>query len=511
MQNLPDNLYSVDSVVQLEQIAINQSGIPAYELMKRAGEAVFNVLQTNYSQCKKVLVLCGAGNNAGDGYVVARLAKQAGFEVDVISLIDPSTLKNEALLAHQDWLNVAENSKPDFSLLDETDIVIDALLGTGLDREVSAEWAQWITAVNNANKPVISVDIPSGLLADTGAIAGVAIQADITVSFIGLKQGMFTAQAKDVSGKVVFNDLAVPAEVYSQVECNTQLINSVDYSLLTERKASSHKGKFGHVLIVGGNDGMPGAVILATTAALRAGAGLVTIIAASQNLQAIGAAVPEAMIRTCKTGAENNEAMRALFAEPFINDVTHVAIGMGLAQDDWSLKILKHCLLLNKPMLIDADGLNVLAKHNFIDTELVTSSPLVITPHPGEAARLLSKNKAITTADIQSNRFAAVKKLHALFKNSKSCTVILKGSGTLIFNGQTIKVCNLGNAAMSAPGMGDVLSGIVIALMAQNIEAADAAELAVCLHASAARQVSKGKTRGLLASDVVNALPMVLQ
>ncbi|MCG6938113.1 MAG: NAD(P)H-hydrate dehydratase [Gammaproteobacteria bacterium] len=511
MQNLPDNLYSVESVVQLEQIAINQYGIPAYELMKRAGAAVFNALQKDYPHCKNVLVLCGAGNNAGDGYVVARLAGEAGFNVEVVSLIEPAKLKNEAMLAYQDWSGLAENSQADLCLIDKADIVIDALLGTGLARDVSVDWAQWINAVNNADMPVISIDIPSGLLADTGAIAGVAIEADTTVSFIGLKQGMFTAQAKDVCGEVVFNDLGVPAEAYSQVECNTRLIKQVDYSLLVQRKPSSHKGKFGHVLIVGGNNGMPGAVILAATAALRAGAGLVTIIAAPQNKTAISAAVPEAMIRTCGTGTEDNDVITALFAESFIDNVTHVAVGMGLAQDDWAINILRHCLLLNKPMLIDADALNLLAKHDYLYSSLTSANPLVITPHPGEAARLLSKIKDTGTADVQANRFAAVRQLYALFNDDAVRTVILKGSGTLIYDGSTTKVCGLGNAAMSAPGMGDVLSGIVIALMAQHFEMAAAAELAVCLHASAAGLVSQGKTRGLLASDIIAALPEVLQ
>ena len=264
MQNLPDKLYTVDSIVLLEQIAINQFGIPAYALMKRAGEAVFNVIKKKYPQCKNILVLCGAGNNAGDGYVVARLAKQAAYNVCVISLIDAETLKNEALLAYQDWLSVDDNvvganNVTDKVLINDADISVDALLGTGLKREVTGEWAQWVNAVNDSIKPVISVDIPSGLIADTGVISAHAIEADVTVSFIGLKQGMFTAQGKDVCGEILFNDLAVPAEVYLQVECDTRLIKEIDYSLLPIRKASSHKGCFGHVLIVGGNVGMPGA------------------------------------------------------------------------------------------------------------------------------------------------------------------------------------------------------------------------------------------------------------
>ncbi len=520
MQNLPDKLYTVDSIVLLEQIAINQFGIPAYALMKRAGEAVFNVIKKKYPQCKNILVLCGAGNNAGDGYVVARLAKQAAYNVCVISLIDAETLKNEALLAYQDWLSVDDNvvganNVTDKVLINDADIIVDALLGTGLKREVTGEWAQWVNAVNDSIKPVISVDIPSGLIADTGVISAHAIEADVTVSFIGLKQGMFTAQGKDVCGEILFNDLAVPAEVYLQVECDTRLIKEIDYSLLPIRKASSHKGCFGHVLIVGGNVGMPGAVILSAKAALRTGAGLVTIITVSDNLVAISNAVPEAMVRVCDIGS-----LAEVFTASFVNSVTHIAIGMGLGtglgEDDWSFAVLRYCASLNKPMLVDADALNLLAQQN-----ITIQSPLVVTPHPGEAARLLSQETSLSSVDIQRNRFDAVKKLHQLFNNSESCVVVLKGSGTLIFDGQTIKVCSLGNAAMAAPGMGDVLSGIIIALLAQGIthevahsikiSSSDAVQLGVCLHASAAQFVIKGKTRGLLASDVINALPNILQ
>ena len=501
MQNLPDKLYSVDSIVRLEQVAINQFGIPAYELMKRAGDAVFQILKTKYPQHENILILCGAGNNAGDGYVVARLAKQANFNVCVISLIDPAALKNEALLAYQDWLSVAENTAADKSLINEADIIIDALLGTGLTREVSAEWAGWINAVNKSAKPVIAVDAPSGLIADTGVIAGNAIQADHTVCFIGLKQGMFTAQANDVCGKIVFDNLALPDDVYSYVEADAQLIKSIDYSLLPKRKPSSNKGNFGHVLIVGGNTGMPGAIILAAKAALRTGAGLVTVITAASNLEAISSAVPEAMVKTC-----DKNSITEVLTPSFVKNVTHIAIGMGLGQDDWSLELLRFCVQLNKPMLIDADALNLIAKHG-----VKIKSCLVITPHPGEAARLLSDEKTLNSADIQSDRFDAAKRLHDLFSDSETCVVVLKGSGTLIFDGQTIKVCSLGNAAMAAPGMGDVLSGIIIALMAQGINISDAAELAVCLHASAARMVTQDRTRGLLASDVINELANVLQ
>jgi len=501
MRNLPDNLYRVDSIVRLEQTAINQFSIPAYELMKRAGAAVFDVVSSRYPDHKRMLVLCGAGNNAGDGYVVARLARQAGLEVRVISLIDSATLKNEAQRAYQDWCKLSKNSVTDLSLIAEADIIIDALLGTGLKREVSAHWADWIDAVNKAAKPVIAVDLPSGLIADTGAIAGCAVQADITVCFIGLKQGLFTAQAKDVCGEIVLHDLAVPDEAYTQVDADARLIKSIDYALLPKRKASSNKGNFGHVLIIGGNTGMPGAVILAAKAALCSGAGLVTIATVASNLQAIVTAVPEAMVKAC-----DENTLPDVLTPAFLEKVTHVAIGMGLGQDSWSQAMLYFCVSLNKPMLVDADALNLLAKGR-----LKITSPLVITPHPGEAARLLSTTSSLNSAGIQADRFAAIKQLFQLFDTSESCAVILKGSGSLIFDGQQIKVCARGNAAMAAPGMGDVLSGIVIALMAQKIEISDAAELGVCLHAAAAESVSQGKTRGLLASDVINELAKVIQ
>lgn len=500
MQTLPDKLYSVDSIVQIEQLAINEYGIPACELMKRAGKAAFDVIKTRYPQCTKILVLCGAGNNAGDGYVVAALAKQAGLTVYLISLADCSSLKNEAQLAYEDWLKLSENNNADLALLDKADIVIDALLGTGLSRPIVPEWKKWIDAINNAVNPVVSIDIPSGLRADTGAITDVSIIADMTVSYVGLKQGMFTAQAKDVCGEIIFDDLAIPAEAYLRVKNQALLIHEVNYSLLPQRKASSHKGHFGHVLLVGGNDAMPGALILAATAALRTGAGLLTILTTEKNRQSISSAVPEAMIKIADTDVSN------LFDDAAFADITHVAIGMGLGQDEWSYAVLKHCMQLNKPMVIDADALNLMATHG-----IEPPTQVVITPHPGEASRLLKNAGFTNSADVQANRFDAVKRLHKSFDSAQSCVVILKGSGTLIYDGRTTKICNMGNAALSSPGMGDVLSGVVVALMAQKISITDSAELAVCLHASAAASVIKDRTRGLLASDVVSALPNVLQ
>ena len=527
MQDLRHELYTVKSVVELEQIAIKQFDIPAYELMLRAGQAVFNLLLQRYPNAKNILVLCGAGNNAGDGYVVARLAKQAGFNVRVISLIDPDSLKNEAGLAYRAWLEVCDESDhlvecnvaSASQAVEECELIIDALLGTGLQRSVNDQWSGWMDLVNRTAKPVISVDIPSGLYADTGGVAGNAIEADITVCFIGLKQGMFTAEAGDLCGEIILDNLGLPEQAYEKISRDALLVDSPDYGLLPERKASSHKGRFGHVLIVGGNRGMPGAVILAARAALRSGAGLVTIITEKTNLAAIAQAVPEAMVKTYSLGDDD------VFSETLNDSVTHIAIGMGLGQDEWSSALLKHCISMGKPMLVDADGLNLLAL-GLRENETIIS-PLVITPHPGEAARLLSASgsdvkDALSSADIQMDRFGSIKKLHALFTEAESCSVVLKGAGSLIYDGKLIRVCNLGSAAMAAPGMGDVLSGICIGLMAQLMHASsdeggtevslsEIMTLAVCLHASTADRYTKGRTRGLLASDVIDTLPELLR
>lgn len=505
---LPSELYTVKHVVELEQRAIKQHGIAAYELMKRAGTAVFNVLDSLYPHCRHVFVLCGAGNNGGDGYVVARLARQAGYRVTVTSLVDHQKLKHEARLACDDWLEIGDIKPADISLLKGQDIVIDTLLGTGLARELDEVWSGWIEAVNLSRLPVISVDVPSGLYSDTGALSNAgAIRAEITLSFIGLKQGLFTAQGRDVSGEILYDNLGLSDEILASVSCDAHLLQDMDYALLPERPASSHKGKFGHVLIAGGNEGMPGAVILAATAALRTGAGKVTIVTIADHLQAISKAVPEAMIKVCDSALPADSSVKQVFEQVFIDGISHVAVGMGLGRDDWAREVLTACIGLAKPMLVDADALTLLAENDY-----TINSPIVITPHPGEAARLLSK--AAYEKAVQDDRFEAIRQLYERFAEGDGCTVVLKGSGTLIYDGVAMHVCSMGSAAMSSAGMGDVLSGMIISLMAQQTGAgsdfSEAVKAGVCLHAKIADMKAGNRTRGLIASDLVAGLPEVL-
>ena len=486
---MPDhstNLYTRDAVAAMDAAAI-QSGIPGYTLMRRAGAAVLSALKTHYPAAANILVVCGAGNNAGDGYVLARLAKQQGYQVTVCSLIATDQLKGDAALACAHWREVGEVRPFDEEYLNECDVVIDAILGSGLTREVQGEWKQCIDAINRAGKAVIAVDIPSGLHADSGVIQGAAVEADITVCFIGLKQGMFTASGKQCCGEVIFDDLSVPEQIIQQQTPSSYLIPPTILDALPRRRQDSHKGDYGHLLVVGGNRGMAGAVALAARAALRTGVGRVSVVTRSQHVSIVTGLCPEATAHASEDGQIDDSLLESC---------SHVVIGPGLGQDAWANRLLYQIRQLDKPVLYDADALNLLAL-----SQTIPANAAVVTPHPGEAARLCQTR----TADIQQQRFDAVRQCYA----KTHAVSVLKGSGTLVHDGDTTQVCSAGTPAMASAGMGDVLSGIIGALLAQGCTASLAAALGVCAHALAAETAAGGADRGLLASDVIEALPQV--
>ncbi|MDH5436507.1 MAG: NAD(P)H-hydrate epimerase, partial [Gammaproteobacteria bacterium] len=273
---LPQSLFRAEQVRELDRLAIDEYRIPGYELMKRAGESAFDVLRDAWPRAHRIVVLCGAGNNAGDGYVLARCALEQGFDVCVMAFKPVGKLKGDALAAAEDYQKHNGKLIPfEVYQLDSSDVIVDALLGTGLEREVEGELFSVIEAANNSVVPKLALDIPSGLHADTGNIMGAAIEADITVSFIGVKQGMFTASGADCCGQIVYDDLQVPSEVFMHVApAVTRISHSLLDRLLWKRPPSSHKGDNGHILIIGGDYGMMGAVGLAGEAALRVGAGM---------------------------------------------------------------------------------------------------------------------------------------------------------------------------------------------------------------------------------------------
>lgn len=489
LNTLPTKLYSAEAVARLDQIAINDFGIPGYTLMRRAGQAVFDALRHYHADANNVLVLCGAGNNAGDGYVVARLAHAHGFTVRVVSMIEPSELQGDARQAWQHWQECGETLVYQNESIADADIIIDALLGTGLTRDVGGDWKTLIQTVNQSGIPVIAVDIPSGLNADTGAISGVAINANQTVTFIGLKKGLFTGSGKACCGEIEFDDLALPSAAYESVEPAAELLCQSRQWLLPARRHDIHKGRNGHVLIIGGNYGMPGAVVLAARAALRAGAGLVSVLTRPDHINAVVAACPECMVH----GSANGEINPGL-----LEKADYIAIGCGLGQDAWAQRLLYLALDSTIPMVVDADALNLLARQDYLSL----TEDCVITPHPGEASRCLN----ITKREIQHDRFQAAQ----ILSEKCSAHVVLKGSGTIIKQQGRTQVCAFGNPAMATAGMGDVLTGMIASLAAQQIVLANdlnrAVSAAVCLHALAGDIAACGDDRGLMASDVIETI-----
>ncbi|MDH5517545.1 MAG: NAD(P)H-hydrate dehydratase [Gammaproteobacteria bacterium] len=485
-------LYSVQQSRELDRLAITgsttESAIDSYELMQRAANAVFEFSQLQFPQAHSILVLTGAGNNAGDGYLFAKQAISQGRDVMVYSLTDPDKLKGDARQAYLDWLEAGGELADDIdSAAYHADLIIDAILGTGLQRELSQSWIAIIEQINELETPVVAVDVPSGLNADTGAVYGAAIVADFTVCFIGLKKGLFTGLARNHCGEIIFNNLHIPSSVYQQIDEEAHLLSDEELSSqVLPRPACTHKGQTGHVLIVGGNHGMSGAVILAAQSALRSGAGRVTVITRPQHVAAVVSVQPEIMVY----GTDE-----AVIPDELLNRVSVIAIGPGLGRDDWAKQLLEQVLHLEHHKIFDADALYHLPEH------AADLSDAVITPHPGEAAWLLDS----TVAAIENDRFLAIKQLYQEYH----AVVVLKGAGSLIYDGaEQVDVCPFGNPGMATAGMGDVLTGLIAALMAQGYQKQEAARIAVCFHALAADSAAKDGQIGLLASDL---LPYIRQ
>jgi NAD(P)H-hydrate epimerase len=490
MPDLPLGLYTAAQVRALDRHAIESAGIPSYALMTRAGTAAFDALRRAWPTARRVLVVCGAGNNGGDGYVLARLAKSEALEVSVAALTAPERLKGDARRAFDECRAAGVPiGNPNLEELGNADVIVDALFGTGLDRPLDADAVALVGQINASAKPVLAIDLPSGLHADTGAIMGGAVRATRTISFIGLKLGCFLGDGPNVTGALEFAPLDVPP---APAELARPTVERIDRDLiarlLPRRRRTAHKGDFGHVLVVGGNEGMAGAVRLCGEACLRGGAGLVSIATRPAHAVAITAARPELMCH----GITEPRALDALLAR-----ATVVAIGPGLGRDSWARSLLESVLASDRPVVLDADALNLLAESPR------RREDWIITPHPGEAARLLGTR----TADVQGERLAALRQLQHRFGG----VVVLKGAGTLLGrDGEIPALCDRGNPGMATAGMGDVLTGVLAAMRAQMDDPWDAARAAVLAHALAGDEAAKNGERGLIACDVISRLPACL-
>ena len=487
-------LYTAAQTRELDRLAIEEYGIPGIHLMSRAGQAAFQSLLQQWPQPERLHVFCGTGNNAGDGFVVAQLAQARGLPVTIYQLGDAGRIKGDALLARRFAERAGVEIKPWNDTLElERGVIVDGLLGTGFSGKPRPPYAAAIAAIGASNLPVLALDIPSGLCADSGAVTGAAVRADRSITFIAHKRGMWTGAGPEYCGQIEYCDLEAPAEIFSRVKSQSALL-SLEALLaeLPRRPRDAHKGQFGSVLVIGGDTGMGGAVLMAAEASARCGAGLVSAATRPEHVSALLARRPEVMAR----GVHNGHGLKQML------EAASVAVaGPGLGQSPWSEQLLHAAVASGKPLVVDADALNLLAQGRVApDTR---RDHWILTPHPGEAARLLGSD----SASVQSDRFGAVTELQRRYGG----VVVLKGAGSLIAGpGGQILLSRYGNPGMASGGMGDVLSGVLAGLLAQHLQPLTAACLGVCLHGRAAEMAASRGERGLLATDLMEPLQNLL-
>ena len=483
---LPSALHTADQVRAMDRFAIEQLQIPAYTLMTRAGAGSLRVLRECWPAARRVLILCGPGNNGGDGYVLGRLARAQGLQTQVVALSNPTELKGDARQAWQDFIAAGGSLISwDPSLLQQVDVIVDALFGTGLSRPLREEFAGPIRELNASRRPVLALDIPSGLHSDDGRALGSAVRATCTVSFVGLKLGCYLGEGPDHVGRMHFDGLGLPEIPHIPAVARRIPTRAVS-QLLPPRPRSAHKGNHGHVLVIGGGPGMGGAVRLAGEAALRVGAGLVTVATHVLNVAAINAARPELMCH----GVDSAAALDSLMVRADV-----IALGPGLGTDAWARALFQKVLSWQGPLVLDADALNLLAQTPS------RRGDWILTPHPGEAARLLG----ITTVEVQHDRLQAARELIQRYGG----TVVLKGANSVVLAADGLPwLCDRGNPGMGTAGMGDVLTGVIAGITGQASAAEAVARVAVLVHAMAGDWAAANLgQRGLIASDVLASLP----
>ncbi|WP_028917434.1 bifunctional ADP-dependent NAD(P)H-hydrate dehydratase/NAD(P)H-hydrate epimerase [Pseudoxanthomonas sp. J35] len=478
-------LHSAAAAREIDRLATAALGGDGYRLMQRAGQAAWRVLLQRWPRAQRIVVACGSGNNGGDGYVLARLALQSGRQVRVVHPPGGGPRSGLAQRACTDYLAAGGHVELFPSPLDDADVLVDALFGIGLERAPKPEYAALVEALDQAEAPLFALDVPSGIDADRGCAPGVALHAGCTLQFIVEHVGLRTGIALDHVGELLLDTLDVDAAEYAETAPASATLLRADAlrQWLLPRRRDTHKGESGRVLCIGGELGGGGAVLLCAEAALRAGAGLAIIATREAHVAAILARRPEVMVRAVHDAGG---------LSPLLANAGVVACGPGLGQQAWGESLFRAALASNRPLVLDADALNLLAASG-----LRPPADAILTPHPGEAARLLDTD----IAGIQRDRFAAAAALAARY----GCTVVLKGAGTIIASpGRIPAVLDAGNPGMATGGMGDLLTGTIAAARAQGLSAFEAACAGALLHSLAGdAAASEGGQRGLLPSDLL--------
>lgn len=509
------NLVTADEMRMLDQKAINEYGIPGIVLMENAGLAVVHVIKDHFSgslERKRILVFAGKGNNGGDGFVVARHLANAGCDVKIFLLCKPEELQGDALI---NW-KIARKMNIRYQLIISdrdlnvvkvglmyTELLVDGIFGTGFKGGVQGTVAKLIDIVNETGKPVVAIDLPSGMEADTGRVIGPCIKAQYTVTLALPKVGLVLEPAAPFVGKLVTADISLPRELIIKQQFNRYLLgHSLCKSFLPVRADDSHKGSYGHVMVIGGSPGMTGAVALAVGGAVRSGAGLVTAAVPTSLNPVLETKLTEAMSLPLPETGEGTLSLSAL--EPIRNCVSNkvAVLGPGLSRHKEAQDIARAFVLnLTCPTVLDADAL-----FSLVDcSEHLKNSryPVVLTPHPGEMARLLGKS----IGEVQGDRIRAVTEAVKKYNS----IVVLKGAKTLVATPEGhLYVNSTGNPGMATGGSGDVLAGMIGAFMAQGIKGEHAAAIAVYVHGRAGDLAAGDKSQiSLTAGDIIDYLPKV--
>lgn len=479
------SIYRTEDIRRIEALAAALSESPA--LMERAGLAAAHLAGELAQTGRRVVVIAGPGNNGGDAFVVARHLKQAWFNVEVLFAGDAAKLGRDATAAFKRWGEAGGTLVDECPRVTDCGLIVDGLFGIGLQRELTGRYAQLVAWINSAACPVLALDVPSGLESDTGRVLGCAVRATHTVTFIGLKPGLLTLEGPDHCGEVSAETLGLDAP--SLVPPTGHIIGgAVLESALPPRRLNTHKGDYGSIGIIGGASGMVGAALLAARAALKLGAGRVYVGLSAQDAPRVDLVQPELMLRRAEEVCA-------------IEHLTALAIGPGLGVAADAQTLLASALATSLPLVLDADALNLTAGHvHFCETLARREAPTVLTPHPAEAARLLG----VATAEVQRDRVGSARGIAERFR----CGVVLKGAGSVCaWPSGNWAINTSGNPGMASAGMGDVLTGILAALLAQRVTPELALEAGVYLHGAAADTLvceGRGPT-GMTASEVIDA------
>lgn len=509
-------LVSAAQMQALDRRTINEAGVSGLTLMERAGAGVVAHLKEQFGPLarKPVAIICGKGNNGGDGLVVARLLLRTRARVQVLLLSPPQSLSVDAAVMHRRLkkaahaidLRIVTSRHQIESRLAESEVIVDALLGTGLSAPVSGLYREAIEAINTSGKSIVAVDIPSGIHADTGAVMGAAVRVSLTVTFGLPKIGLFVGTGIDHAGTIRLVDIGIPPSFIDSIESRTGLLTHEEAcALVPARRPSSHKGTFGHAGIIAGSVGKTGAAAMTAMAALKVGTGLVTVaIPASVNdtleaklLEAMTVPMPETKARTFARSALDR-------LTSFSSARTAIALGPGLSTHPETVELVHELVKkIDKPCVLDADALNALSGKAALLTECKV--PPVLTPHPGEMARL---EPGATPQSINADRIDVARR----FARERGVIVVLKGARTVIARPDgMVAICPTGNPGMATAGTGDALTGMIVGFLAQGLSQWDAACAATYYHGLAGdlAAASVGQA-GMTAGDLIHHIPLAL-